>query len=1025
MKRLIYFLLALIMFIVQPSMFSELKAQRNCGLWLNEVPLVADTTANSIYATIEPRVDCSLKGTLRWDESRFSGVTLNDTPLENGRRGNLELADWTANATNTLTITDGESKQWKLIFSTLPFIVIDCPLNEVRSNYSISKDNENHYRKFPGYMSVIDARCRTKLKDSQVEGMACFDTEIGIRLRGQTSGSYPKNSFSIELKKDGESNEAHLLGYRKDDDWILAAEYADYSRMRNRVLMDLWNSVDDLPYEKDNRYQGNGTQGEFVEVFMNGAYYGLCCFTDKIDRKKLNLKKTKEATETTPEVKRGMLWKAIWECSEAYLSSYKEWPTNDSFLWPYISSKKSYGWEQKYPDDTISQAFFDPLCYFMDYQNSKEFVANWRDKLYEDNVTDYILFIQIFRLMDNQKKNYYFSTRNWGKEQKFLFTLWDLDGSIGRAAGGGIIDTTDTKQMAWGEKLGYHHTIHVFKNKKLRPDGYATIMNNRWQYLKTHQLSLENIRAVMEKYATLFATSGAWEREKARWQSSYKNEIKIADTPQEEVEFMMNFLKINYTIFDEEMTKDSWAHDEYNEEEYINAKTPAALYVIGNDVASTHEDNTVLLPGSVQQEDAGSITNISYNDSLMTVVREDDEHQYRITDIKEVRTTHKDIYTTPAFIPDSLKHYFDFDTRYAPVNVKLSTFNSVPEPVEGQLSTFMVQRTIQVTFDGQEVHVNGNLEGVSVAVDSTAVSIATELEGVEILVSGRSEKGKITIDSKNPCMVAATEGGTMLCSITANCDLIINTPYALNFFNDEFDGKCICTSGDVTIEDGALYFMMTSSGTLTDASFLTNPELGARAVMANNININNGKVFIKTIGHHGAVGLAAIKKIFINGGDIYIATYDDPIKVGSAVTINGGFTFATSLTNDGLDSKGDLHVNGGTISTYSPEGAEAAYDVNHFYCDGGTVIGVGYKSERPTGSKSKQASFRLAKSKGVKRYVKIVDAEGNEVAIIETPAYPTLSVVYSSSLLQKDSTYTLLTGDTLDSLQELTIVTAE
>jgi len=89
------------------------------------------------------------------------------------------------------------------------------------------------------------------------------------------------------------------------------------------------------------------------------------------------------------------------------------------------------------------------------------------------------------------------------------------------------------------------------------------------------------------------------------------------------------------------------------------------------------------------------------------------------------------------------------------------------------------------------------------------------------------------------------------------------------------------------------------------------------------------------------------------------------------------------------------------------------------------VIGVGYKSEPPMGSKSTQASFRLYKSKGVKRYVKVADAEGNELAVIETPAYPTLTVVYSSPLLQKGSTYTLLTGDTLDDMQELTTITAE
>ena len=993
------------------------SAQRDCGLWLNEVPLVADTAASRLYATIEPGVGSALKGTLRWDESRYNGILLNDIALENGKQDNVDISDWTANASNTLVVNDSVSRQWTLVFSTLPFVVVDCPLDEMNKTYSISKDAEGHTKKFPGYISVIDARCRTKLKNSEVEGMACFNSDIMIRFRGQTSGSKPKKSFNVELVKDGESQDAHLLGYRKDDDWILSSEYTDYSRMRNRVLMDLWNSVDDLPYAKDNNYQCNGTQGEFVEVFVNGAYYGLFCFTDKIDRKKLNLKKTKAATDTTPEVKRGLLWKANWECSEAYLSSYKERPANDSFLWPYIESKKAYGWEQKYPDDSVSQAFFDPLCDFMDFQDSgrAELNANWKNKLYEDNVTDFILFIQAFQLLDNQKKNYYFSVRNYDKEERYLFTLWDLDGSMGRSAGGSETGTDDSKQMAWGEKLGYHHTIHVFKNKKLRPDGFATVMNNRWQYLSTHQLSLENVRAVMEKYATLFATSGAWEREKARWISSYKNAIKITDTPQEEVEFMMSFLEKNYAVFNDKMASDNWSHDPYVEDDYVKARTPDAIYIIGHDVTSRHEDCTTTMTGTVDREIVDSTTTIDYRDGDMSVVREQEIHDYPIADIKEVRTTHTDIYSTPAFIPDSLQRFFAFDSRYYPAAEAVATVDT----------SFVVRRTIQITFDGAEAMVSGNLSGVSAEVNGTEVSFSTELEGVEFLISGRSEEGRISIDSRYPCKLAAAEGGAMLSTIDANCDLVINTPYPLNFYNEAFDGKCIGTTGDVTIEDGSLYFLMTGSGTLTDAAFHDNPTLGARAVMAENINVNGGRLHIKTLGHNGAVGLAAVKKITINGGSNYIATYDDPIKAGSSVTVNGGFTFTSSLTNDGTDSKGDIFVNGGTISSCGPEGAEAAFDANHFYCDGGTVIGVGYKSERPSAGKSAQAALRLNRSSGVGRYVKITDADGNEVAVIQTPAYPTVTVVYSSPALQEESDYTFLTGDTLDALHELATVKAE
>jgi hypothetical protein len=437
--------------------------------------------------------------------------------------------------------------------------------------------------------------------------------------------------------------------------------------------------------------------------------------------------------------------------------------------------------------------------------------------------------------------------------------------------------------------------------------------------------------------------------------------------------------------------------------------------VIGNDVTSKHEDNTVTMQGSVNQELVDGIIQINYKDGQMTVVREEGERQYAIDDIKEVKTEHINIYPTPAFIPDSLKHVFEFDTRFAPIDEAIANVDTA----------FAVQRSIQVIFDGETAMVKGNLDGVSAVVDGASVTFSTELEGVEFLLSGRSEVGHITIESLYPCKLAATEGGTLLAGITANCDLIINTPYALNFYNEAFDGKCISTTGDVTIEDGHLYFLLTGSGTLTDASFPKDPELGARAVLATNINVNGGKLCIKSIGHNGAVGLAATEKLFINGGHNYIATYDDPLKIGKDLTINGGFTFTSSLTNDGTDSKGSIHMNNGFICACGPEGAEAAFDVKNFNLTGGTVIGLAFKSDQPKSDKSKQAFFRLNRFEGVKRYVMIVDVEGNEIALLETQAYAVQTILYSSPALQKGSVYTLLTGDTPDALHHLTTITAE
>ena len=48
----------------------------------------------------------------------------------------------------------------------------------------------------------------------------------------------------------------------------------DRVRMRNRLNFDVWNAMSKTPYATDYD-QRNGTQGVFVELFINGQYHGL------------------------------------------------------------------------------------------------------------------------------------------------------------------------------------------------------------------------------------------------------------------------------------------------------------------------------------------------------------------------------------------------------------------------------------------------------------------------------------------------------------------------------------------------------------------------------------------------------------------------------------------------------------------------------------------------------------------------------------------------------------------------------
>ena len=87
----------------------------------------------------------------------------------------------------------------------------------------------------------------------------------------------------------------------------------DPACMRNRVATDIWNDFSTAPYYKDREKKvRTGTRGRFVEVFLNGRYYGIYCMTEKMDRKQLKLKKFKSAAESTSgsDEVHGLLYKS-------------------------------------------------------------------------------------------------------------------------------------------------------------------------------------------------------------------------------------------------------------------------------------------------------------------------------------------------------------------------------------------------------------------------------------------------------------------------------------------------------------------------------------------------------------------------------------------------------------------------------------------------------------------------------------------------------------------------------------------
>lgn len=1006
-------------------------ARPQAHLWLNEVPLVADSTAGKIYVSLEPEACDALQATLRWDDTEIKGVKLNTTDLTN-KEGNFTLDNWTAGE-NTLTVTTNkETRTWTVVFTTLPLVVIDITQAELWSLRQETDEDTKH----PSYITFIDPRFRT-------EGQTEFGSKVMMRVRGVTSAGKPKKSFAVELVDDnGEEKDIHLFGYRNDGDWILDAMYNDYSRMRNRLNFDLWNAVDDLPYDKDNRYQANGTHGEFVEVFMAGQYHGLYCFTDKIDRKKLNLKKTKEATATTAEKTRGLLWKAKFRCSATTLSKYDAYPTNDTLVW------EKY-WEQKYPDDRQDQAYFNPIADAIDSvgrsASDKEAAAHWENVFYADNMLDYIIFSQAFQWMDNLQKNYYFSVRNLTKDKKILFTPWDLDATIGRSAGGEEL-TDDKKWYAFGEQLGGINYF-VWRMKHKQPEGFATRLNNRWQYLKTHALSLDSVRSRMQAYADLFNRSGAWQREKAFCDELRKEGAKMTATPEEEIEFMMNFLKLNYAAFDEKVA--AMNPDAYTEP---TPKVKPALYVVGPDKEIAFEGNEATIGGSVTRLNVDSIASIDYADGKMTVNFEESSQVYDVAGVKEVRTSTDKLYTAHNFIPEAYKETFNFDTRYSHPSYGDTTAYVKPD-------AFAVQRTIRFDYDTDTVKVIGNLHGLTVSREGMNVTIASPYSGMHYVFSGNAAASHVILQGSNAAKISmdnASLGATVvesqisapvmlvmkpnthntLASVSAASSLVVTGEGELQLVGEADNQHALSTPTDLTVEGGVINIytsgkdakglmadnltieggnihVITTGESSVSGDYLG--EEGSHGLLAKTqATVKGGRLTVKTLGENGGSGIASLGKFEMTGGHVALACFDDPVSAEKSITISGGELFTSSLVDDGMDSKGSISVEGGTVYVVGSYPNEGAFDNNGktFAAKGGVIIGIGAKSDAPQSSKSTQACVVVKKSEGFNRYVRLSDEAGLPILTFETPAYEKTTLVLSAPSLERGKSYTLSTSQT-------------
>lgn len=227
---------------------------------------------------------------------------------------------------------------------------------------------------------------------------------------------------------------------------------------------------------------------------------------------------------------------------------------------------------------------------------------------------------------------------------------------------------------------------------------------------------------------------------------------------------------------------------------------------------------------------------------------------------------------------------------------------------------------------------------------------------INVTTSGIGTWDEDDLETKAACGISADgniniSGGTLTLTATGSggkgmkCDSILTI-----------------SGGDITIATtGGLYY---NNGTTENTNYTGNTdhissnyysspkgikaglktENGNSYTYTGGMVISGGNIKVTTTGRNGE-GIESKNTLEISGGEIFVDTYDDGINAAQDITVNGGFIFAHSNNNDGMDANGNFYINDGLIYAIGARSPEMALDANteegkKLYINGGVIIAV-------------------------------------------------------------------------------------
>ena len=290
---------------------------------------------------------------------------------------------------------------------------------------------------------------------------------------------------------------------------------------------------------------------------------------------------------------------------------------------------------------------------------------------------------------------------------------------------------------------------------------------------------------------------------------------------------------------------------------------------------------------------------------------------------------------------------------------------------------------------------------------------------ININITGTADKGistdgEVKIDGGRTTIL--TSGGyeydsddkdyTACSGVKADSLITINGG-ELNIKSTGTGGKGMNSDDKININDGVIR-IITTGKRQKDSKGSVSPK-GIKA--DGDITINGGQTQVRLEGSgDGTEGIESKSEIHIEAGTVESYSYDDAINSAGNLYIDGGYVYARSYNNDGIDANKNLYLNGGVViaeGAGQPECGIDAAEQYKAYVNGGTVIAVG-GGLQAIDSSSKQASIAVSVQMGTT--IGVLDGSKAILAYTTPSSNSGTALMISSPSFKSGSSYTLRSG---------------